>query len=101
MPPQGESSGYCIEDAVLLAHVFSRRDCRDVETLFSDYESLRRAAIDRYYKEAAFRWGSGNQDSSLAFSILIEWLTIMYIMFMNWRATDQYGNEVWQLKLPK
>ena len=61
MPPQGESTGVCIEDAVLFAHVLSRRETRSVAQMMADYESLRRADINKLHNETMFRWNDAGQ----------------------------------------
>ena len=56
MPPQGESIGFAVEDAVLFARIIECNPEEPISTLFTTYESLRRPTIDSAYKEAAFRW---------------------------------------------
>lgn len=100
MPPQGESSGFCIEDAVLLAHVFSRRETRTIESLFCDYERLRRDTVERLYKEATFRWGNGSKDIAWPRFLFFEWLTTLYVLSVNWKMENPLAQDVRKLPLP-
>ncbi|AEO67645.1 uncharacterized protein THITE_2051261 [Thermothielavioides terrestris NRRL 8126] len=96
-PPQGESSGLAIEDGVLLAHVFSRRDTRSVPQLFADYEALRRDVIKKAHDDAVFRWEQVH-DRSWFGMIFLEWLTIVYVWFKN--SKEDFGRDVRELPLP-
>ena len=99
MPPQGESTGVAIEDGVLLARVFSRRDARPVAQLFRDYEDLRRPVIKKTYDETMFRWNQVS-DRGWFMSYLMEWLTMIYIWSMNNWSRDNFGRDVSELDLP-
>jgi 2-polyprenyl-6-methoxyphenol hydroxylase-like FAD-dependent oxidoreductase len=57
MPPQGESTGFAIEDAVLVSRVFDRFSQKDLSHIFEVYEKTRRPRINKAYKEAVWRWG--------------------------------------------
>jgi 2-polyprenyl-6-methoxyphenol hydroxylase-like FAD-dependent oxidoreductase len=99
MPPQGESTGVAIEDAVLLAHVFSRRDRRSVAQMFADYETLRRPIINKTYDEAVFRWERVGDKSWLA-TVVMDWMTMGYVWFINSWSKDSFGRDVRDLELP-
>jgi len=99
MPPQGESTGVAIEDGMLLARVFSRRDDRSIAQLFSDYEVLRRPVIKKTYDETMFRW-NGVSDKGWFHSYLMERLTVVYVWFMNNWSKDKFGRDVGDLELP-
>jgi 2-polyprenyl-6-methoxyphenol hydroxylase-like FAD-dependent oxidoreductase len=55
MPPQGESTGFAIEDAVLVSRVFDRFSQKDLSHIFEVYEKTRRPRINKAYKEAVWR----------------------------------------------
>jgi hypothetical protein len=55
MPPQGESTAFAIEDAVLISRDFERFPQGDISRIFMVYENTRRHRIDKAYKEAVFR----------------------------------------------
>ena len=99
MPPQGESTGVAIEDGVLLAKVLSRRGERSVPAMFADYEALRRADIDKLYKESNARWNSAAYNGWLN-ELMVEWFTWLYVKFMNWRPA-YFGRDVRTLDLPE
>jgi 2-polyprenyl-6-methoxyphenol hydroxylase-like FAD-dependent oxidoreductase len=99
MPPQGESTGVAIEDGILLAHVFSRRDTRSVAQMFADYEVLRRPVINKTYDETMFRWEKVGDRGWFA-TVVMEWFTMLYIWIMNSWSRDNFGRDVRELALP-
>ncbi|KAK4236113.1 hypothetical protein C8A03DRAFT_17209 [Achaetomium macrosporum] len=99
MPPQGESTGVAIEDGVLLAHVFSRRDTRSVAQMFADYEGLRRPVINKTYDETLYRWGKVGDRGWFA-AVVMDWFTMLYIWIMNSWSRDNFGRDVRELVLP-
>lgn len=99
MPPQGESTGVAIEDAVLLARVVSRRDTRSVGQMLGDYEALRRPVINKTYDEAVFRWRQVGDKSWLG-TVAMEWFSAAYIWGMNRWSKDSFGRDVRTLELP-
>lgn len=100
MPPQGESTAFAIEDGVLLAHVFSRRDKRSIGQLFSDYEVLRRAVINKHYRSTVWGFESSNADSSWLKAVFMEYATKIYLMVHRWGKADYFANDVRKLDLP-
>jgi len=99
MPPQGESTGVAIEDGMLLARVFSRRDTRSVAQMFADYEVLRRPVIKKTYDESMFRWEKVGDRSWIGI-VVMEWFTMLYIWIMNSWSKDNFGRDVRSLDLP-
>ena len=59
MPPQGESVGLALEDAVLLARVLERirkeEPDKQIQAAFASYEKTRRPRINSAFVEAARR----------------------------------------------
>jgi len=92
MPPQGESTGFAIEDAILFARIMkdaanrqeehdqSTPDLIDVKAVFAQYERNRRRRIDTAYTEANTRWDSAKDTGWLA-SIIREWMTSLFLWF--------------------
>lgn len=80
MPPQGESTGFAIEDAVLISRVFEHFQQEDLSRIFEVYENTRRARINPAYKEAVFRWGMV-KDKSWFGQKVIEWMTPAFLWF--------------------
>ncbi|KAG7294133.1 hypothetical protein NEMBOFW57_004197 [Staphylotrichum longicolle] len=99
MPPQGESTGVAIEDGMLLARVFSRRDTRSVAQMLADYEVLRRPVIKKTYDESMFRWERVGDKSWLGI-VVMEWFSMLYIWIMNSWSKDNFGRDVRTLDLP-
>lgn len=99
MPPMGESTGVAIEDGVLLAHVFSRRAGRSVETMFADYEAVRRDAINKLYKDTMTRWGDG-EDWSWMRTVAVDFAMWAILMLINWSSNGQFARDVRKIKLP-
>jgi 2-polyprenyl-6-methoxyphenol hydroxylase-like FAD-dependent oxidoreductase len=99
MPPQGESTGVAIEDSILLAHVLSRRESRSVAQMFADYEALRRDEINKMYESTVFRWKDSGEKGPIK-ALVMEWITWLYLMWMNRQQEDHFGRDVRKLELP-
>ena len=100
MPPQGESTGIAIEDGVLIAQVLSRSASKSVEQLFSDFESVRRADIEKHYKGAE-KMGKMVTSKLPGVRGLIMDLVVMIFMFIKKRSgTDHFKGDVRNVKLP-
>ena len=56
MPPQGESTGICIEDAVIFSRALMHHNEKDLMSIFAAYERIRRPSIDEAYDQAVKRW---------------------------------------------
>jgi 2-polyprenyl-6-methoxyphenol hydroxylase-like FAD-dependent oxidoreductase len=56
MPPQGESIGLALEDALLFARVLAKFHTQGLEPAFSVYENLRRQKVEDAHREASKRW---------------------------------------------
>ncbi|KAI1270487.1 hypothetical protein F5Y18DRAFT_368455 [Xylariaceae sp. FL1019] len=100
MPPQGESTGIAIEDGVLLAHVFSRRETRSVSQLFADYEALRRPVIDKHFEDSVWAMKHGFAKRSWLGAILMEWAMWVYLSLRRWSQESHFAGDVRELELP-
>jgi salicylate hydroxylase len=78
MPPQGESTAFAIEDAVLISRVLERFPKDDISRVFMVYENTRRHRIDKAYKEAVFRWSQIKDKSWLQHKVT-EWATSWFL----------------------
>ncbi|KAH8728543.1 hypothetical protein GQ44DRAFT_702446 [Phaeosphaeriaceae sp. PMI808] len=78
MPPQGESAGLALEDAVLLSRVLEHRNGKSIEESFQLYDKLRRPRIDTAVKMANFGFETIRQRGWFA-TILIEWITWIFL----------------------
>ena len=101
MPPQGESTGLAIEDGILMAHIFSRREERPLEKMFSDFLTLRKAVIDKHYKDAVWALEFGFQETGGLKNIMIEWVTIAVLWFKRWGQENHFASDVTKFKLPE
>jgi salicylate hydroxylase len=105
MPPQGESTGLALEDAVIFARLLglhlgqssksSNQDeeATDFKRVFSSYLSHRFARIDEAYNEANMRWEQV-KDSGWLVQKVKEWLTWVFMWWMS-RTKAKYFEEDW------
>lgn len=101
MPPQGESTGVAIEDGVLIARILQRHTERSIPQLFDDYEKLRRAPIDKLYKESVWRWdNAAKDDSGWLHAVFNDWMITAVLAFMDFNKSDYFANDVENLQLP-
>ncbi|KAH6651556.1 hypothetical protein BKA67DRAFT_679798 [Truncatella angustata] len=100
MPPQGESTGIAIEDGVLIARVLERRRSRTVEQLFSDFVSVRKPVVDKYYRASIWAMENGFQETSWWKSIIIEWGIWLYLLVKRWRQENHFAQDVRSVPLP-
>jgi 2-polyprenyl-6-methoxyphenol hydroxylase-like FAD-dependent oxidoreductase len=100
MPPQGESTGIAIEDGVLIAHILSRSASRSVEQLFSDYESVRRADIEKHYKGAEKMSKMVTSKPPGVRGLIMDLITMVFIFLKKRTATDHFKGDVRNVKLP-
>lgn len=56
MAPQGESTGICIEDAIVLSRALLHHQDKSLSAIFAAYERFRRPYIEGAVKQATQRW---------------------------------------------
>ena len=100
MPPQGESTGIAIEDGVLIARVLSRSASRSVEQLFSDYESVRRADIEKHYKAAEKMSKMVTSRPPGVRGIIMDLVTMVFLFFKKRSGADHFKGDVRNVQLP-
>ena len=104
MPPQGESTGLCIEDSIvfarcLLHHYHTSSPSLSSHTLssvFSAYESLRRAKIDASYAEAKWRWETVKDSGWLAHKVKM-WVMPWFIWAGEGKRARVFGEDLWDI----
>ncbi|KAK9793627.1 hypothetical protein AB5N19_04097 [Seiridium cardinale] len=96
----GESTAFAIEDAILLAHIFTIRHTKSLDQLLSDYELMRRDAIDKHYRKAVWGFESSNADCSWLWALFMEYATMIYLMVLRWSQSDGFSGDVRKLDLP-
>jgi salicylate hydroxylase len=82
MPPQGESAGIALEDAVIVGRVMATNDPDGLTGQMKRYERLRRPRVDTAYRESTFGWNTLKDSGWLSFQFrcLLTW------MFLWWTA---------------
>jgi salicylate hydroxylase len=88
MPPQGESAGIALEDAIILGRALSKIHDSDLASCLAAYERLRRPRVDEAYRQASFGWDTLKDSGWFAF-YLKSWLTSI---FLRWTAQSRAIN---------
>ena len=100
MPPQGESTGIAIEDGVLIARILSRSASRSVEQLFSDFEALRRADIEKHYKGAEKMSKMVTSKPPGMRGLIIDFVTMVFMFIKKRSGGDHFKSDVRNIELP-
>lgn len=93
MPPQGESTGICIEDAIIFSRALMHHQKKDLSSIFEAYERLRRPSIDEAYDMAVRRWETV-KDSGWFVYKLTSFLT-PWILWWTARAREEEFSQDW------
>lgn len=93
MPPQGESTGYALEDAILFARAVQRDLDKGINAAFDTYERTRRDHIDKAYDESAFGWET-QKDSGWIVFLLRSWLTSAFLWWTSTARQRRYNEDV-------
>lgn len=100
MPPQGESTGIAIEDGVLVAEVLRRRAARPVSQLFSDFESVRRKAIDKHYQDAEKMGKLITSKPSGVMGVIMDLVMMVFMWVKSRQQIDHFKGDVRDIELP-
>lgn len=110
MPPQGESTGFAIEDAILFARIMkeaqehvdrsdeSGEQTIDIEAVFARYQNNRRKRIDDAFAEADMRWDLVKDKGWIA-SVLLDWLTPWFLWWTKSKRDENFRFNVSSVKL--
>ncbi|KAK5280690.1 hypothetical protein LTR40_005977 [Exophiala xenobiotica] len=98
MPPQGESAGHALEDAILFARVMQHSMDKGLDEVFSAYERVRRGRIDQAYAEAVFGWET-QKDSGWFTFVLRNWFTSWYLWWTSTSRCQRYKEDVATMRL--
>jgi salicylate hydroxylase len=104
MPPQGESTGLAIEDAILFARIISERSSLsspqevDIETLFKVYINTRSPRINAAYDEATARW-ENVRDKSWFEQKIVEIFTSIWLWWKRDTLEQNFAYDVRNVKL--
>jgi 2-polyprenyl-6-methoxyphenol hydroxylase-like FAD-dependent oxidoreductase len=93
MPPQGESTGYALEDAILFARVMAVEFNNGLDDAFATYEKVRRERINKAYDEAAFGWETQKDCGWFTF-LLRTWLTTAFLWWTAAARQRRYSEDV-------
>ena len=99
MPPQGESVGLALEDAVVFARCMADvYQGGDLESAFAKYERLRRPRTDEAYKQATFGWDTQKNSGWFAFQ-LKNWLTGWFLWWTKDSRQRRYAEDIATVQL--
>jgi salicylate hydroxylase len=98
MPPQGESGGIALEDAILFARVMARTEQRSLPDRFLAYEKLRKPRVDKAYQEATFGWDTQKDSGWIAF-YLRSWVTSWFLWWTADSRLKRYSEDIGSIDL--
>jgi len=99
MPPQGESTGFAIEDALLFSRIMKDAveqagdQTVDVSAVFARYERNRRKRINEAFAEADMRWETV-KDKGWLVSVLLDWFTPIWLWWTKAARENNYRYDV-------
>jgi salicylate hydroxylase len=93
MPPQGESMGIAIEDAMLVSRLISEQRDISILDVIARYERNRTKKIDEAFDEASWRW-ENVKDAGFIMTLFKEYLTTAFL----WWAKDKL-NKSWEFDI--
>jgi 2-polyprenyl-6-methoxyphenol hydroxylase-like FAD-dependent oxidoreductase len=95
MPPQGESMGIAIEDAMLISRLLSEQPDASIPDIIARYQRNRIQKIDKAFDEASWRWETV-KDSGYVMTMFKEYLTTVFL----WWNKDKL-NKSWEFDIMK
>lgn len=104
MPPQGESTGLAVEDAVLLARILqSHTEAKEDQSIcirktISKYIALRTSRIDAAFEEANMRWENA-KDAGWLLTMMKEWLARGFLWWTEKARDESYRYDVREIGL--
>lgn len=93
MPPQGESTAYALEDAILFARVLEKHQSNGVPAVFDAYQKIRRERMDAAYDESVWGWETQKDCGWFAFSLRL-WMTSGYLWWTASARRKRYIEDV-------
>ena len=98
MPPQGESTGYALEDAILFARAMATKVDTGLGDVFDTYQKVRRGRINKAYDEAAFGWETQKDCGWFTF-LLQTWFTTAFLWWTSTARQKRYSEDVGMMNL--
>ncbi|KAI9770499.1 MAG: hypothetical protein M1839_003180 [Geoglossum umbratile] len=107
MPPQGQSVGICLDDAILLSRLLAKHSSpstslpsdspswtsADLSAAFSRYDTLRRPVVDKAHKKALQQWENVKDISWFAFKFR-EWVVWLMLLVMGSMFDEGEGYDI-------
>lgn len=85
MAPLGESTGICIEDAIVFSRAMIHHREHSLKAIFAAYEKFRRPQIDEAWTSATRRWETVKDSGWLAYNL--KWYLTSW--FVWWTAKSR------------
>ncbi|KAK5061230.1 hypothetical protein LTR84_007772 [Exophiala bonariae] len=98
MPPQGESTAYALEDAILFARILQKYQPKGVQLVFDAYQKKRRVRMDAAYDESVWGWETQKDCGWLSF-LLRTWITSGYLWWTTSARQKRYIEDVGTIDL--
>src|ERR1700712_241696 len=100
MPPQGESIGLALEDAMLFSTILAKHQSHTNTELFETYESFRRDRIEAAFDEANFGWETVKDKGWLG-GLMMEYLTVAFLWWKKKEKAKNLAFDVRDLEIPE
>lgn len=98
MPPQGESTAYALEDAILFARILQHKLDKGLDQVFLTYQDARRERINKAYDESVFGWET-QKDSGWFMFVVTNWLTSTFLWWTRKGREERYREDMATVKL--
>lgn len=98
MPPQGESTGYAMEDAIMFARVMGTKLNSELDEVFATYQNIRGERINKAYDEATFGWETQKDCGWFTF-LMRSWLTSIFLWWTVSARQKRYSEDVATMEL--
>ena len=114
MPPQGESTGLCIEDTIIFArhmmHYHHRRPDNNpppppsasappsLQTIFNTYTACRRSRINACFDEAKWRWETVRDSGWLMHKVKM-WAMPWFLWWSEEKRQKDFGEDFWDMEV--
>lgn len=98
MPPQGESTGICIEDAIAFSRFLMHHRNQPVGAILAMYEKYRRPKIDVEVEKSIRRWESVKDKGWLAHKLFML-ITPWYLWWTAKRRDEEFAEDLSSLEV--
>ena len=98
MPPQGESTGICIEDAIVFSRIMMQHTTKSVPSVMKAYERFRHPHTDKAVREATWRWGTAKDQSWLKYQLIIR-STSWYLWWTARAREAEFAEDLSELEM--